>query len=113
MLDSRTRICELADATVVSPGRLVPFLDEAWIERVVFDGPDWVMNVGVRRRLFAGATRRAVEVRDRQCFSQFCDVPAEHCEIDHIQPHAEGGLTTEANGRPACGYRNRRRHRRP
>ncbi len=61
------------------------------------------MNVGVRRRLFAGATRRAVEVRDRQCFSQFCDVPAEHCQIDHIQPYADGGLTTEANGRPACG----------
>jgi hypothetical protein len=106
------RICELADGTVVSPGSLAPFLDQAWIERVVFDGPDRVMNVGVRRRLFAGATRRAVEVRDRQCFSEFCDVPAEHCEIDHVQPYADGGLTTEANGRPACGYHNRRRHRR-
>ena len=48
------RICELADGTVVSPGSLVPWLDEAWVERVVFDGPDRVKNVGVRRRLFAG-----------------------------------------------------------
>ncbi|HEX2272338.1 MAG TPA: DUF222 domain-containing protein [Acidimicrobiales bacterium] len=106
------RICELADGTVVSPGSLVPWLDQAWIERVVFDGPDRVMNVGVRRRLFSGATRRAVEVRDRQCFSEFCAVPAERCQIDHIEPYADGGLTIDANGRPACPYHNRRRHRR-
>ena len=106
------RICELADGTVVTPGSLVPWLDEAWIERVVFDGPDRVKNVGVRRRLFTGATRRAVEVRDRQCFDELCDVPAERCEIDHIQAYAEGGLTVDENGRAACGYHNRRRHRR-
>jgi hypothetical protein len=106
------RICELAHGTVVSPGSLLPWLTEAWVERVVFDGPDRVMNVGVRRRLFSGATRRAVEVRDRQCFEELCDVPAEQCEIDHIQPWAEGGLTVEGNGRPACAYHNRRRHRR-
>jgi hypothetical protein len=106
------RICELADGTVVSPGSLVPWLDEAWVERVVFDGPDRVINVGVRRRLFSGATRRAVEVRDRQCFDPFCDIPAERCEIDHIEPYTDGGLTVEANGRPACAYHNRRRHRR-
>jgi hypothetical protein len=106
------RICELAHGSVVSPRSLLPWLTEAWVERVVFDGPDRVMNVGVRRRLFSGATRRAVEVRDRQCFEELCDVPAEHCEIDHIQPWAEGGLTVEGNGRPACAYHNRRRHRR-
>ena len=53
------RICELAGGSVVSPGSLVPWLDEAWVERVVFDGPDRIKNVGVHRRLFAGATRRA------------------------------------------------------
>jgi hypothetical protein len=69
------------------------------VERVVFDGPDRVKNVGVRRRIFAGATRRAVEVRDRECFSELCD-------------WAAGGLTIDTNGRPACGFHNRRRHRR-
>ncbi|HEV3364067.1 MAG TPA: hypothetical protein VG795_07985, partial [Acidimicrobiia bacterium] len=34
------RICELADATVVSPGSLLAWLTEACVERVVFDGPD-------------------------------------------------------------------------
>jgi len=106
------RICELAGGTVVAPGALVRWLDRAWVERVVFDGPDRVRNVGVRRRLFSGATRRAVEVRDRQCFHEFCEVAAEECQIDHVQPWAAGGLSVDDNGRPACGYHNRWRHRR-
>ena len=97
----------------MTPGSLVPWLTEADIERVVFDGPDRVKNVGVRRRFFTGATRRAVEVRDRECYSEFCDSPAEDCEIDHVEPHSHGGLTVDENGQPACGYHNRRRTQPP
>jgi Zn ribbon nucleic-acid-binding protein len=79
------------------------------VERVVFDGPERVRDVGVRRRLFAGATKRAVQVRDKECFHPTCEEPAEACEIDHVQPWAAGGLTTEANGRVACGFHNRQR----
>jgi hypothetical protein len=105
------RVCELASGTVVAPESLAPWLSEAWVERVVFDGPDRVKNVGVRRRVFAGATRRAVEVRDRECYSEFCDVPADDCQIDHVDPWSAGGWTTDGNGRPACGFHNRRRER--
>jgi hypothetical protein len=106
------RICELADGTVITPGSLLPWLREAFVERVVFDGPDRVKNVGVRRRLFTGATRRAVEVRDRECFHALCEVPAEDCEVDHVVPWAAGGATVDTNGRPACAFHNRERHRR-
>lgn len=106
------RVCELANRTVVTPGSLVPWLSEAWVERVVFDSPDRVLNVGVRRRLFQGATRRAVEVRDRECFHETCDVPASECQADHIEPYGAGGLTTDDNGRPACPFHNRLRHQR-
>ena len=105
------RTCELAGGTVVAPGALVPWLDRAWVERVVFDGPDRVKNVGVRRRIFTGATRRAVQLRDRTCFHPYCDQVAEECEIDHVRPWSEGGLTVEDNGRSACGFHNRERHR--
>ncbi len=107
------RMCELAEGAVVTPGELVPWLAEGWVERVVFDGPSRVTDVGVRRRIFTGATRRAVEVRDRECFHEYCDVPAERGEIDHIIPFAAGGPTVEANGRAACRYHHRRRHRPP
>ena len=40
--------------------------------------------------LFDGATRRTVQVRDRECFHDLCDEPAEGCEIDHIEPWSAG-----------------------
>jgi hypothetical protein len=107
------RMCELANGTVVSPGSLVHWLDEVWVERVVFDSPSRVIDVGAARRLFAGATRRAVQLRDRQCFHPPCTQPAEDCEIDHVEPWSAGGATVAANGRVACGHHNRARHRRP
>ena len=95
---------------MVTPGSLLRWLDNAWVERIVFDGPSRVIDVGVRRRMFTGATRRAVQVRDGECFHPTCETTAEGCEVDHIEPYGEGGLTTQANGRAACGFHNRQRH---
>jgi hypothetical protein len=85
------RICQLANGSVVSPGSLVPWLDSAWVERVVFESPSRVIDVGVARRLFSGATRRAVQVRDQECFHDLCDEPADDCEIDTSSPGAPAG----------------------
>jgi hypothetical protein len=105
-------ICELANRVVVTPGTLVPWLDQAWVERVVFESRSRVTDVGVTQRLFGGGTRRAVEVRDQQCFHDTCEEPAESCQIDHIDPYGAGGPTTVANGQVACGFHNRDRQRR-
>jgi hypothetical protein len=107
------RICQLADGTVVAPAALKPWLDTAWVERVVFDGPSRVLDVGVRRRLYAGATRRAVEVRDQHCTHPYCDTPADGCDIDHIVAYQDGGLTTQTNGRLVCPAHHRARHTHP
>jgi hypothetical protein len=108
------RICELEDGTVIAPGSLVPWLDRAWLERVVFGAASRVIDVGAAQRLFGGATRRAVEVRDRECFHDLCDerVGTGDIEIDHVEPWAVGGRTVVANGRVACGFHNRGRDRR-
>ena len=103
------RICELSDGTVLDPSALDPWLDVAVAERVVFDSPSRVIDVGVRRRLFTGATRRAIEVRDRECFHDSCEVPADQCEGDHDKPYRAGGLTTTDNGRPGGPFHNRNR----
>jgi HNH endonuclease len=71
------------------------------------------MDIGVRRRLFTGATRRAVQLRDRECFHPYCEEPAEACQVDHIQRYTDGGPTTQDNGRCACGFHNRERERSP
>ena len=54
-----------------------------------------------------------VQLRDTECFHPYGEEPAEGCEIDHVQLWAAGGPTTEANGRVACAFHNRERHRTP
>ncbi|HEX4245426.1 MAG TPA: DUF222 domain-containing protein [Acidimicrobiales bacterium] len=104
-------ILELAQGTVVTPGSLVPWLDEAIIERAVF-GPGPRVDIGCRTRLFTGATRRAIELRDRECTHPYCDGSAP-CQVDHIIPYSQGGFTTQENGRLLCGFHNRLRNQRP
>jgi hypothetical protein len=106
------RICELANGSVVTPGSLLPWLDEALVERAVFE-PNGRVEVSATTRLFTGATRRAIELRDRHCMHDFCDVPLDRCQADHIELASQGGPTTQENGRLLCGYHNRLRNQRP
>lgn len=109
VVDKRTfgRVCELASGTVITPGSLVPLLGEAEIERIVYDGKSRVIDVG-RRRLFTGALRRAIEVRDRHCQHESgCNVRADRCDVDDTVAFARGGNTDQANGRLLCPAHNR------
>ncbi len=107
---SLDRLCELSNGIVVTPGQLVAHLGEADIESVLFDGPSTIVAVS-SRRTFAGAVRRAVQVRDRRCRHRSdCDVPADDCDIDHIVPASKGGPTSQFNGRLECKPHNRLAH---
>lgn len=105
-------LCELANGTIITPAHLAPFLTDAMLETVLFDGPTTVISVS-KQRSFTGALRRAIEVRDRHCqHPAGCDVPADQCDADHIIPYAQGGPTAQHNGRLQCPThnRNRRKH---
>lgn len=106
------RVCELAEGTVLTPGELLPWITQADVERAVF-GPDRRVEVGESTRFFRGATRRAIEVRDRTCSHPLCDVAAAWCEVDHILPWEAGGRTTQENGRLLCRFHHRMRQERP
>ena len=105
------RLCEITDGTALSPSEALQLLPVADRERVVHEAPDRV-RVSERIRLFRGAERRAVEVRDRYCTFPGCRVSAEDCDIDHIVPYARGGRTRQENGRAVCErhHPGRRRH---
>jgi hypothetical protein len=105
----RGRICQLENGTVISPASLLPWMEEAYFERAVFSLSGRV-EVSERARLFTGATRRALEVRDQMCTHPYCQEPAHNCQADHIEPYAAGGLTTQENGRLLCGVHNRLRN---
>ncbi len=132
------RLSQLEDGTVLPTGHLLPWLIQADLERATFKvggrveigapsklasltpealhtavfTPQGRNEVAPTARLFTGATRRAIEVRDRTCAHPTCDVPASRCQIDHIQPWSQGGDTTQENGRLLCGRHNRMRNQR-
>jgi hypothetical protein len=106
------QICELADGTLLSPATVAGLLDDAVIERIVFDGPSRVLDLG-RARRFVGAARRAVEVRDRHCTGPGCHIPAHRCHIDHIHRYRDGGTTHPDNGQALCAPHNRLREHPP
>jgi hypothetical protein len=115
LVDYRTlhqRVCELDDGTVLPPGSLLRWLDSADLERAVFR-PGRRVEISPKARLYVGATRRAIEVRDRQCAHPYCEVSAASSQVDHIQPWAAGGPTTQENGRLLCPDHNRQRNERP
>lgn len=96
-----------------NPGRHPPVDHRCRLERILFDGETGrVIDVGGKRS-FTGALRRLIQVRDRVCYHEYCDVPASRCQVDHIQPWSEGGMTEQSGGRLACGFHNRLRQKRP
>ena len=106
------RIAQLEGGPVVTPGSLFSWMDTATFERIVF-APGRRIECSVTSRFFTGATRRAIEVRNLECCHEYCDLSADKCEMDHIVPYSEGGLTTQGNGQVLCKYHNRLRYERP
>jgi hypothetical protein len=105
--ETLSRLCELANGTVITPGTIFQYAGDADLEVVLFDGPSTVVSVS-HRRTFTGALRRAVQVRDRHCQHESgCDVPADDCDIDHVVPHAADGPTSQFNGKAECHPHNR------
>jgi hypothetical protein len=100
------RICKLASGQTITPGQAAPWLIDAEIERVVFDTPARVIEVGRRDRFFRGGLRRAIQVRDQHCTSPGCDIPYPHCAVDHAQPFDKDGETIQSNGRLRCRHHN-------
>jgi len=78
---------------------------------VVLDGAGVPIDVGRARRLFTGAARAAVLVRDGGCAFPGCDRPPRWCDIHHIVSWLDGGRTDRDNGVALCGHHHRLIHR--
>ena len=105
--DTMARLCTLASGTLLGSGDLVPHLETAMLETVLFADHTTMLSVS-RQRTFRGAVRRAIEVRDQHCqHPSGCDVPADECDVDHIVPYADGGLTSQFDGDIGCNAHNR------
>ncbi len=105
-LDVDTYKCQSIDGTPLEPLEAAAGSLVGKVRRVIVDARSEVIDLG-RARLFTGAARLAVQLGASRCIWPGCEVPTSRCEIDHLTPHAPGGLTNPANGAPLCGRHNR------
>jgi hypothetical protein len=95
---------------VLSAAQVRRLACDAGIIPAVLGGDGQVLDVGRSRRLFTGAVRRALVLRDGGCVFPGCDRPVRWCEAHHIRPASSGGLTSVDNGALLCGRHHRAVH---
>ncbi len=94
----------LPDGTRLSPGAARRMACDSDLTPAVLGGDSAVLDVGRRQRLFTGARRQALILRDRGCAFPGCDRPPEWCDGHHILGFAQGGSTAVDNGVLICGH---------
>jgi hypothetical protein len=65
------------------------------------------LAVGRTQRIASLPQRKALAVRDRGCVMPGCGVPAEQCQVHHVQAWGEGGATDLANLASLCWAHHR------
>ncbi len=83
----------------------------AGVVPAVLGGDSQVLDLGRTRRLFTAAQRRALRVRDRECRTEGCTIPATWCEAHHgADPWSRGGRTDLRDGLLLCSHHHHRAH---
>jgi len=77
---------------------------DADILPMVMGGDSRPLDVGREKRLFTGAIRQAIILRDRGCVFPGCDRPPSQCECHHRIPWWAGGRTSFDNGALLCEH---------
>lgn len=87
------------------PADLVRDLPDGCALRLLFE--DWdgrMVAMESGSRIFPDRLAELVRLRDRTCRTPWCDAPVRH--TDHVDQHADGGPTSEANGQGLCEHCN-------
>jgi hypothetical protein len=108
--DPTARRCATTTGVALHPDSALKALLTGSIRRVIVDAHDVVINMGRTQRLFTGKARQAAQLLAVQCGYRGCDIPAEFCDVDHIEPWINSGETNQANSMPLCGPHDRHKH---
>ncbi len=91
--DNPTGVAEIVGGEALPQTVLERLMCIATVTGVVFDGKGQPIWVGRDRRFPTEAQIKAIIARDRTCRGTGCAAGPERCEIHHIVPWDEGGLT--------------------
>jgi hypothetical protein len=95
LLDSSDRITAQEARLLACDADILP---------IICNGQSQPLDVGRQQRLFGGALRQALAVRDGGCTFPGCDKPPRDCDAHHIIPWPNGGPTALNNGALLCRY---------
>ena len=102
---------DLGPADRLTAGQARRLACTASIIPAVLGGKSEVLDLGRSRRLFSPAQRKAMVLRDRECRTEGCTVPAAWCEAHHAaRPWTRGGRTDLADGLLLCSFHHHRAH---
>jgi len=98
--------CEIQGFGSVSPALVRTLACDAAIGRVLMRGKSEILDLGRRTRLITPPQRRALQIRDRTCSEEGCDLPGIYCDGHHIVHWLQHGPTDLEN----LEFRCRRHH---
>jgi hypothetical protein len=106
-----TRRCESESGRAISPADALDFAIAGHIRMFVMNTATRDFTASAKQRLFTGALRRGIMIRDRHCTGPGCGTRSWHCDADHVLRYNDGGETTATNGGPGCGPCHRHKTR--
>jgi hypothetical protein len=94
------------------PADVLRVLAENAILRRIVDAGNTIIDLGDKVRFATDAQFQALMMRDGGCRFPGCSIPAAWCEIDHLSPVSEGGLSDLANMALLCSFHHHLKHSR-
>ena len=88
---------EMETGAVLSGTSMQRLACDATVVRVLLNTESQVIDVSRAQRVVSGATRRALNVRDKGCIWPGCDRPATWTQAHHIVHWIDGGATDTDN----------------
>ena len=101
-------VTSTGDRITIGEGRRLAC--QAGILPAVMGGESEVLDLGRESRLFKPHQRKAMNLRDKECTTVGCSVPAEFCDAHHKVPWSKGGKTDLEDGKLLCPFHHHRAH---
>lgn len=113
LADAATRACESTNGVPLHTHDVLRAALAGHVRRVVVDSDQVVIDLGRRQRLFTGSARQAAKLLIHRCEHVGCELPADWCEIDHVEEwDRDIGGTDQRNAAVLCRAHNNDKHQR-
>jgi hypothetical protein len=96
---------------VLTAGQTRRLACQAGILPAVLGSKSEILDLGRASRFFKAAVRKAIDLRDQECTTRGCHIPAAFCHAHHFrQPWSQGGKTNLEDGKLLCPFHHGRAH---